>query len=509
MVIAKNPIIPGFAPDPSICRVGEDYYLVNSTFSYFPGLPIYHSRDLANWELIGSALDRTSQLPLDGQGHSRGLFAPTIRYNNGTFYLICTNIDFGGNFIVTATDPRGPWSDPYWLGEEASGIDPSLFFDDDGSCWYCGTRGRSEGEKYFGDNEIYLRQLDVNTMKLTGETYIVWHSALRDAHWPEGPHIYKKDGWYYVMIAEGGTGPNHAVSIARSRTLTDYYEGFMNNPILTHRHLGSDYPVSKVGHADLVDAPDGSWYLVMLASRPQRKVCPLGRETFLARVTWEEDWPVVNPGIGKLEDEIELPFEACPVNHESISFSFEGDTLSTEFMALRLPIGERADLASAPGKLRLYASSPTLSEAASPSYLSIRPRTLDYVCRAVISSAKPAEEYGIAILQNETHHIRLVRMGDKVCAIVCCGGQESEAGSVAVTGESMELTITVENLYASFACNGTVIAEGINVDFLSTEIADGFVGNTAGLYCRSAKSFDVCGKDADYLDCSLLEVPAL
>jgi len=506
MVIAKNPIIPGFAPDPSICRVGEDYYLVNSTFSYFPGLPIYHSRDLANWELIGSALDRVSQLPLEGQGHSRGLFAPTIRYNNGTFYLICTNIDDGGNFIVTATDPRGPWSDPYWLGDEAAGIDPSLFFDDDGSCWYCGTRGRSEGEKYFGDNEIYLRQLDLNTMKLTGETYIVWHSALRDAHWPEGPHIYKKDGYYYVMIAEGGTGPNHAVSVARSRTLTDYYEGFMNNPILTHRHLGKDYPISKVGHADLVDAPDGSWYLVMLASRPQRGVCPLGRETFLAKVVWEEDWPVVNPGIGKLEDEIQLPFEAATQPNENSLFTFDCDSLSPEFMSLRLPIGQRADLTSRPGCLRLYASSPTISESASCSYLCVRPRTLDYTCEAVISSDKPAAEYGIAILQNETHHIRLVRRGNEVAAILCCGGQETLAGTAAAEDGEATFAITVKDLYASFAYNGKIIAEGLNVDFLSTEIADGFVGNTAGLYCLSENSFEACGKDADRLDCSRLSV---
>lgn len=504
MVTAKNPIIPGFAPDPSICRVGEDYYLVNSTFSYFPGLPIYHSRDLASWELIGSALDRTSQLPLEGQGHSRGLFAPTIRYNNGTYYLICTNIDDGGNFVVTATDPRGPWSEPYWLGEEASGIDPSLFFDDDGSCWYCGTRGRSEGEKYFGDNEIYLRQLDLDTMKLTGETYIVWHSALRDAHWPEGPHIYKIDGYYYVMIAEGGTGPNHAVSIARSRTLTDYYEGFMNNPILTHRHLGSAYPVSKVGHADLVDAPDGSWYMVMLASRPQRGVCPLGRETFLAKVSWEDGWPVVNPGVGKLEDVVELPFEPAPVSDCGGEFRFTGDTLSTELMSLRLPIGGRADLTANPGSLRLYASEATISESASPSYLCARPRTLDFTCSAVISTDRPAAEYGIAVLQSETHHIRLVIRGGKAEAVVCCGGNETVAGSVDAENGNGEFAITMRDLYASFSYNGKVIAEGIDVDFLSTEIADGFVGNTAGLYCLSGNSFDRCGRDADYIDCEAL-----
>lgn len=494
MIKALNPIIPGFAPDPSICRVGDDYYLVNSTFSYFPGLPIYHSRDLANWELIGSALDRTSQLPLDGAGHSRGLFAPTIRWHDGVFYLICTNIDHGGNFLVTATDPKGPWSEPYWLGDDASGIDPSLFFDDDGTCWYCGTRGRSEGEKYFGDNEIYLRQLDLNTMKLTGETYIIWHSALVDAHWPEGPHIYKRGDYYYVMIAEGGTGPNHAVTVARCETLTGKYVGHMNNPILTHRHLGKDYYISKVGHGDLVDAPDGSWYMVMLASRPQRGVCPLGRETFLAKVTWEEDWPVVNPGIGKLEDVIELPFEAdAAENCVGLSFEFDGKTISNEFMSLREPIGERAAITEQ-GCLRLYGTAYSLSDSAPASYFSVRPRVLDFSCTAAFTCGGNAEECGIAVLQNETHHIRLVRKGGSIEAIICCGGKETTVGKAEIQGDECTVCINVANLYADFSCNGKAIAEHINVDYLSTEIADGFVGNTAGLYCR--------GGEDSYIDCS-------
>ena len=145
MVTAKNPILSGFYPDPSICRVGEDYYLVTSSFVYAPGVPIFHSRDLAHWEQIGNILDRPSQLCVENEEISRGIFAPTIRYHEGTFYMITTNVSHGGNFIVTAQDPAGPWSDPYYLGEEAVGIDPSLFFDDDGRCYYCGTRPNPEG----------------------------------------------------------------------------------------------------------------------------------------------------------------------------------------------------------------------------------------------------------------------------------------------------------------------------------------------------------------------------
>ena len=166
-----NPIIPGFAPDPSICAVGEDYYLVTSSFAYFPGVPIYHSKDLVNWRQIGNILDRKSQLNLEGAEQSEGIFAPNIRYHNGVFYMITTNISGGGNFIVTATDPSGEWSEPYFL-ENAPGIDPSLFFDDDGKCYYVGTRPNPEGVRYNGDWEIWIQELDLEAMKLVGESQI-------------------------------------------------------------------------------------------------------------------------------------------------------------------------------------------------------------------------------------------------------------------------------------------------------------------------------------------------
>lgn len=293
MTIVHNPILPGFYPDPSICAVGRDFYLVNSTFAYFPGVPIFHSRDLAHWRQIGNVLTRPSQLPLDGCRHSRGIYAPTLRYHDGTFYLITTNISGGGNFIVTARDPAGPWSEPYWLGDAAPGIDPSLLFDDDGRCYYVGNRPNPDGERYGGDWEIWAQELDLNTMRLTGESHALWKGALRDVIWPEGPHLYKKDGMYYLMIAEGGTGPNHSVSVARSEHVFGPYVGNPNNPILTHRHLGAQYPVTCVGHGDLAADAEGNWYMVMLGMRPCGGHTIMGRETFLARVEWQNGWPVV------------------------------------------------------------------------------------------------------------------------------------------------------------------------------------------------------------------------
>lgn len=325
MVIAKNPILSGFYPDPSICRVGNDFYIVNSSFVYAPGVPIFHSRDLAHWEQIGNILESKEQLQVEKSEISRGIFAPTIRYHEGLFYMITTNVSYGGNFIVTAKNPEGPWSEPYYLGEEAIGIDPSLFFDDDGRCYYCGTRPNPEGVRYNGDWEIWVQELDLKSMKLVGESMAIWKGAVKGVIWPEGPHIYKIGEYYYLMHAEGGTGPEHSISVARSKKLFQWFEGCPRNPIFTHRNLGMDYPVVYAGHGDLVDDGYGNWYVVMLASRPCKKHSSMGRETFLAKVIWENGWPVIAPQVGRLEDFVEIPLEEHRFANEvtsSIVFSF-------------------------------------------------------------------------------------------------------------------------------------------------------------------------------------------
>ena len=294
----RNPILSGFYPDPSICRVGGDYYLVTSTFEYFPGLPIFHSRDLVHWQQIGHVLDRPSQLPLDGIRPSGGLYAPTIRYSHGVFYVINTLVDGttrSGNFIVTTTDPAGPWSEPTWL-DNAPGADPSLFFDEDGRVWYTGNR-MAQNSQFEGHTEVWLQELDLATLSLIGEPQVIWDGAVRGAVWAEASHIYKIDGRYYLLAAEGGTAHHHAVCVARSDVITGPYEGNRGNPILTHRHLGLDYPIVGTGHADLVDTPSGEWWMVLLAMRPYGGYYyNLGRETFLAPVRWEDGWPIVSPG---------------------------------------------------------------------------------------------------------------------------------------------------------------------------------------------------------------------
>jgi len=331
---AKNPILPGCYPDPSICRVGDDYYLVLSTFEYLPGLPIFHSRDLANWTQIGHVLDREGMMNFDGIKSSNGIFAPTLRHNprDNKFYLVCTLVGSvadqygqsensgprGGNFIVTADHPSGPWSDPIWLNKP--GIDPSLFFDDDGRVWLHGTRLAEPGE-WFHQTEVWLQELDPVTLQPIGEEHILWSGAVRGAVWCEGPHLYRIGDYYYLLTAEGGTEFHHAISISRSRAVTGPYEGNKCNPIFTHRNLGRNYPIMGIGHADLVPfgsadwsnpavtSPDaGGWFAVMLGMRLYGGYhYNLGRETFLVPVTWEDDWPVFALGAGRVPDAVDIP----------------------------------------------------------------------------------------------------------------------------------------------------------------------------------------------------------
>lgn len=332
----KNPILPGFHPDPSIIRVEDDFYLVTSSFSYFPGIPIFHSTNLSDWEQIGYVLDRPKQLQVTYEKISGGIFAPTIRYHDGVFYVIVTNATKGGiNFVVTAEDPRGPWSDIHVI-EGAVGIDPSLFFDDDGTVYYTGTATYGE------ESGVWGAPVDLETFQLAGERKVLWKGALEGAASPEGPHIYKKDGYYYLMIAEGGTEHYHAVTISRSTDPMGPYVGYEGNPILTHRHLGTLYPICNVGHGDMVELKDGSWYMAVLASRLMDGYHKLmGRETFLVPVVWENGWPVVSPGTGKVEMQYPQPagLEATGENEKKTDLldDFDGDRLGLEWNFLGTP----------------------------------------------------------------------------------------------------------------------------------------------------------------------------
>ncbi|MEE0376417.1 MAG: glycoside hydrolase family 43 protein [Lachnospiraceae bacterium] len=483
-VTATNPILSGFYPDPSICAVGDDFYLVNSTFAYFPGIPIMHSKDLAHWEQIGNACDRESQLPLGDTGHSRGLFAPTIRYHEGTFYIICTNVSYGGNFIITAQNPAGPWSEPHYI-EGADGIDPSLFFDEDGTCYYIGTHPNPAGCQYDGDWYIWIQELDIENMKLVGEVHNVWNGAMRNIIWPEGPHLYKIGEYYYIMHAEGGTGPDHAVTVCRSKHVYGPYENNFCNPILTHRHLGRKYPIRYVGHADLVKTINDEWYMVMLAVRPLEGYTTMGRETFLARVEWENDWPVVNPGVGRLTDtvEINLPkWTAYTAESNEYVFSTMGQ-LPPEFMVLRNADKSHYSLEKGKGLLMLF-DTHTLKEQASPSYLALRQKHHHFMAKALLDVSNLSEDKraGIAYVQNNLYNLRVEVNGKVAEVILCENGTDRRVISMPLQGSNpLEVSLEVDGLSAAVIIEGQKSPE-VDIRTLSTEAAGGFTGCTVGLY---------------------------
>ncbi|MCB8928442.1 MAG: glycoside hydrolase family 43 protein [Ardenticatenaceae bacterium] len=499
--IYQNPIIPGFYPDPSICRVGEDYFLVTSTFEYFPGLPIFHSRDLVNWRQIGHVLDRPSQLPLDGLKASHGLFAPTIRYHDGTFYVINTlvlNFESVRNFIVTATDPAGDWSEPYWL-DDAPGIDPSLLFDEDGRCYYTGNRIPPEGEQFRGHREIWLQELDLHSMQLVGERVGLWAGALREGVHAEAPHLYKKDGTYYLMIAEGGTAHDHAVTIARSETITGPYVGHLRNPILTHRHLGLDYPIVGTGHADLVETQHGDWWMVLLAMRPyDGYFYNLGRETFLVPVRWEEGWPVVSPGNGRVECQHpapNLPEQRWP--QPPACDQFDAPQLADCWNLIRTPREKIYSLAERPSHLRLFLRPETLAEQANPSFVGRRQQHINFTAQTVLAfTPQQANECaGIALLQNDNFHFRFVLCqtdaGETAVRLIKrAAGEETTLAELPVNGDRFYFKVSAKgqayNFYvATQPGEWQTVKEGVDGRILSTPVASGFTGAYLGMYASS------------------------
>jgi alpha-N-arabinofuranosidase len=391
----ENPVIPGFHPDPSICRVGDEYYLVNSSFEYFPGVPLFQSRDLVHWKQIGYCLARKSQLNLDHARDSGGVYAPTLRYHEGLFYMITALADNGGNFYVTAKNPAGPWSDPVWVDQ--GGIDPSLLFDDDGTVYY--TRHVGMGDGYIGQAKI-----DLQTGKLEGDLKEIWKGTGRV--WPEGPHLYNIHGQYYLIIAEGGTSYGHMVNIARSDSPWGPFVGDPGNPILTHRDK-PDAPIQATGHADLVETPDG-WWMVCLGIRPQGgNFHHLGRETFLTSVAWNKhNWPVVR------EVELTMPAPNLPQHSwktEPARDNFDSTNLQLAWNFLRNPYEHDYSLGERPGYLRLWGSAVTMNDQDSPAF--VGRRQTDLACRAStrlsFNPQRENEEAGLVVRGNLKYHYDL------------------------------------------------------------------------------------------------------
>lgn len=416
-----NPIIQGFYPDPSICRVGDDYYLVNSSFEMYPGIPIFHSKNLVDWEQIGNVMDKDNDFHVRANSMTGGVMAPTIRYKDGIFYVINANFSDKGNFIVKTKDPRGKWSEPYWL-DDIPGIDASLFIDDDGQAYIVGT-GNVVSKGDHKENGIYACKFDLDKMKLIGDYHPIWQSALKGAASPEGPHLYKVNGYYYLMIAEGGTEVNHAVTIARSKNIFDWYEGDPANPVLTNRQMGSTAEFTNIGHADLVETKNGNWYAVCLGSRTiEGNFKNLGRETFMCPVTWENGWPYFSPESGKMDKHYEIPTDTKSMERLAVNTNiiFNTEKLPLEMILWGTPYG-RVYKQENDG-LHLYCNAPSLTQPlrwaldknenakkeTGVSFIGRRQTSVDFQVETTFEfEPKDTEGAGLAILQASNHQYRL------------------------------------------------------------------------------------------------------
>ncbi|MCD8029739.1 MAG: glycoside hydrolase family 43 protein [Bacteroides sp.] len=483
----QNPVLRGFNPDPSVCRVGEDYYLVTSSFEYFPGLPVYHSKDLIHWQQIGHCLTRESQLPLHDAPPSGGLFAPSLRYRDGVFYVICTNVSAGGNFFCTATDPAGPWSEPIWV--DIDSIDPDIFWDEDGKTYFV-TQG-NEG--------IRVTEIDLNTGKTLAPERLVWGGI--GGRYPEAPHIYKKDGYYYLLLGEGGTEYAHSATIGRSRHIYGPYESCPLNPILTHcNRIAQANPIQGVGHADFIQAADGSWWTVFLGFRtlaPYQNFHILGRETFLAPVDWPEGgWPQIN-GNGTVSLEMNVPtLPQYPVEKKPVRTGFDTETLGLEWNYLRNPIPENYSLTDRKGSLRISASPYTLNETKPVSFVGRRQTEFyfDAATRLTLLSDTENEEAGLTVIQNNQHHYEvLIRRKEKGYAAqlrVKIGSLSYVAAEQPIPGNEALLRIEGNPMQYTFFMGdpgtGTYTELGkMDTRYLSKEVADGFTGVMIGMYASS------------------------
>ena len=490
-----NPILPGYHPDPSICRAGDYYYMVNSSFEWYPAMPIHRSKDLVNWELIGYGGSDPSKLQMpEWIGDSGGIFAVTIRYNKGTFYLITTHIGGGGNFFVTTTDPAGEWSAPVWI--DAPGIDPSLFWDDDGRCYYIG-HGRLNKEPQWRDQQgAWMQELDLKTGKLIGQRKQLTHGHASNATWTEGPHLYKVNGKYLLLVAEGGTGQYHAVTQFYSDNLWGPYEPSQINPVLTHRHLGNDNYIRCVGHADIIQTQNDEWWMVALGVRNFDGESYLSRETFLVpmdfEITYGSPTIVVNKGKGMIEAEHprpNLPWTPIPAILEVDEFN--GDKLDLMWNMLRSPKEKWYNLED--GELKLNVRPATVKDKANPSLLAQRLRDRYFELNTTMkfeSDSNTNDAAGIVMYRSSKDHITLLKKGNEIILESTSHGEVRKVASAECASEKVELMVKSDgkNLTFSFKPEGQAkytFSDTLPLIIIGENAGGQFNGPMVGVYATS------------------------
>lgn len=497
----RNPVIPGFFPDPSVCRVGDTYYLVCSSFQFFPGVPLFESKDLVNWTQIGNVLTRESQLPLQNANSVGGIYAPTIRYNDGRFYMVTTNVTNGGNFYVWTDDIHGEWSDPIYV--EQGGIDPSLYFED-GKAYFM-----SNGTDENGVARIFQCEIDISTGKKLTEAKAIWEGC--GGRFLESPHLYKINGTYYLMASEGGTEYGHMVVYAKGNDIYGPFESYAGNPVLTNRNLGG-YQIQGCGHADLVDDPQGNWWMVHLGFRQIGNWVMhhiTGREVYLVPVTFDKDGWFTAGVNGTTRCEIETDRLPEILQNPVPDRSFENTVVGVEWVFMGNPAMD--DYLIGENYLRLRSNGRSLSDAnGNPTFIGIRQQEMnlhiacDVTCSpqeaGVTMYMTPDQHYEIAVRPAECGYeiIRRRQIGDLVV----------EDGNIPVPAEcgNVKLIVDCSNYVYQFKaeCGGTCYDLGsAQTKFLSTEVAGNFTGVMIGLYAQGK----ACGEFAEFTDfiCQNLE----
>ena len=509
----QNPVLRGMYPDPSMCA-GPDgkYYMVCSSFQYFPGVPLFESDDLINWKQIGHCLTRKSQLLLQKNNTGSGIYAPTIRYNNGRFYMVVTNVENIGNFYVYTDDIYGEWSEPIIV--EQNGIDPSLFFDDDGKVYFISNGNDKEGRAF-----IQMSQIDISNGKKITENEPLWYGT--GGRYIEAPHLYKFGEYYYLLNAEGGTEYGHMVNYARSRNIKGPYEPFPQNPVLTNRNLGG-YQLQGAGHGDLLQAADGTWWFCHLAFRQIDKYMPfhhLGRETCIEPVFWKDDWfyigtqnvlpeetlcklPVANgynqkQGFGTALLEVE-----CPSNHSfapqnfNYKKTFQNLSLSRDWCFLCNPELQNYNLQN--DYFELTASNLSIDTLQnSPTFIGLRQCEFDEVteCKVELSCEEGVQyaEAGLSVYMDPLHHydVFICRKNNQffVCAKVSIGPAKTILKEIPVKESSFKIKIvSAPYCYQFYAvCDGDkkeLLLGQSDSRYLSSEVACGFTGVFTGLYAQ-------------------------
>ncbi len=492
----KNPVLKGFYPDPSVCEANGKYYMVCSSFQYFPGVPLFESSDLVNWKQIGHVLTRRSQVELEKINSSGGVFAPTIRYNNGRFYMVTTNDTTHKNFYVYTDDIYGEWSEPVEVDRD--GIDPSLMFDG-GKAYFIGN-----GTDDYGESGVIQCEINIETGEKLSHAKCIWKGS--GGRFLESPHMYKIGKYYYLMAAEGGTEYGHMITYARSESAWGKFENYPANPVLTNRNK-APFIIQGIGHGDLVQDKNGNWHIISLGFRQMHMWMAyhqLGREVFLTPVKFNEDGWFTAGNDGTTDEcyELDGDFE----QNEKKLYTFENTDWNTDWVFLRHPNEKQYNLSD--GRAILHGTDITLDEVDSPTFIGIRQRDFRFELVTNISVSGENGEGGVTVYmcENEHYDISVCKNGDDYQAVLKLniGGIKHKQATAPLTEGNAKLIIKAQNtfydFYVSCSGGGEIHLGGGNAKYLSSEVSGGFTGTVIGLYAVGKVTADYTDFMIKYTD---------